>query len=145
MATRKTIKSEQHYHAARDLEKLGDQAGAVQLYQKAVKTDPLNVHAWNRQMVLYRKSKSREEEIKLIETAISEYKKEAETHRQNWLKENETKVESSRELAKVLGMLEANGMPVNDDTALEKWRTRLYLLEYRLKNSRKKKAKIRQG
>ncbi|RYE53205.1 MAG: tetratricopeptide repeat protein, partial [Sphingobacteriales bacterium] len=141
MASRKSIQSDQHYHAARDLEKSGDHAGAIKLYQKAVKTDPLNIQAWNRQMILYRKSKSREDEVRLIKTAISEYKKQTEGLQQQWLQENKAKVESSRDLAKVLGLVESNGTPLSNDTILEKWQTRLYLLGYRLKNARKKTSK----
>jgi tetratricopeptide (TPR) repeat protein len=79
MSNRKAIKSKQQSHAGLELEKSGDQKGAVKLYQKATKTDPLNEQAWNRQMILYRKSKSREEEIALIKTAIAVYKKQAAT------------------------------------------------------------------
>jgi tetratricopeptide (TPR) repeat protein len=141
MATRKIIKSKQQSEAALELEKSGDHAAAIKLYEKAAVTDPLNVQAWNRQMILYRKSRPKEDEIKLIKTAIDGYKKAAETQQQEWLNENKAKADSSRELAKVLGLLEPSGLPKSDDSTLEKWETRLYLLEYRLKNARKKKTK----
>jgi len=139
MSRRKNIKSKQQFDAALVLERSGDQTAAIKLYQKAVSTDPLNANAWNRQMVLYRKTRSKEDEVKLIKTAIAAYQKSTTNKQQEWLTANKTKAESTRELAKVLGLLNPSGLPKNDDATLEKWQTRLYLLEYRIKNARKKK------
>lgn len=138
MANRKNIKSNQLYHTALSTEKSGDIAGALKLYQKAVKTDPSNAMAWNRQMIIFRKNKSKEEEVKLIKEAIFEYQQFMAAQQEKWLQDNQEKADSSRELAKILGLLEPNGLPTKDDATIEKWETRLYLLEYRLKNARKK-------
>ena len=139
MSRRKNIQSKQQFDAALVLERSGDQTAAIKLYQKAVSTDPLNSHAWNRQMVLYRKTRSKEDEVKLIKTAIATYQKSTVSKQKEWLTANRTKAESTRELAKALGLLDSSGLPKNDNTTLEKWQTRLYLLEYRIKNARKKK------
>ncbi len=140
MSRRKQIRSKEQFAAALELEKAGDTTGALKLYQKSTATDPANSHAWNRQMILLRKEKSKEEEIKLIKLAIAEFQKSHETKQQDWLKENQAKADSTRELAQVLGLLGSTGLPKNDDTIIEKWQTRLYLLEYRIKNARKKKT-----
>lgn len=139
MLRRKQIRSKEQFAAALELEKAGDTTGALKLYQKSVNTDPTNTHAWNRQMVLFRKAKSKEQEVKLIKLAIAALQKSHETKQQDWLKENQAKADSSRELAQVLGLLEPSGLPKSEDTIIEKWQTRLYLLEYRIKNARKKK------
>jgi len=143
MAKRKNIKSKQLFDAALELEKSGNLAGAIKLYQKAVSTDPSNSQAWNRQMVLYRKSKTKADEVNLVRTAIAEYQKSIEAQQHNWLTANRTKADNTRELAQVLGLLEPNGLPRREDAILEKWQTRLYLLEYRLKNARKKKTPVK--
>jgi len=145
MSRRKQIKSKEQFDAALTLERSGDTAGATTLYQKAVKTDPSNTHAWNRQMVLYRKAKAKEDEVKLIKVAIAEYQRSIETKQQEWLSTNQDKAERTRELAKVLGMLEPTGLPKKDDSIVEKWKTRLYLLEYRIKNARKKTTSARKA
>ena len=131
------------YNAALDLEKSGDQTGAIKMYHKAVTTDAYNAHAWNRQMILYRKLKTKEDEVKLIKTAIAEYQKSIETQQQNWVQTNKAKADDTRQLAEALGLLQSNGLPLSDDTTLEKWNTRLYLLEYRIKNARKKNKLVR--
>jgi tetratricopeptide (TPR) repeat protein len=141
MAKRKNVRSNQQYDQALALERTGDQAGAIKLYQKAVTTDPLNVRAWNRLMVLFRKAKSKEDEVKLIQTAITQVKEANELAYEIWLKDHQEKANSTRELAKALGLIEENGMPTAENDLLEKWHTRLYLLEYRLKNARNKPKK----
>jgi tetratricopeptide (TPR) repeat protein len=138
MATKKNIRSKQQYDTALDLEKSSNTADAIKHYQKATTLDPTNLRAWNRLMILYRKTKSKQEEITLVKAAIEAYKKQTEADQQTWLKENQEKAESTRELAKVLGLLEPNGMPATENDMLEKWQARLYLLEYRAKNARKK-------
>ncbi|SDZ79754.1 hypothetical protein [Pedobacter hartonius] len=139
MPVKQSIKSKQQFDSALALEKSGDIQGALKLYGKSVTTDPSNSHAWNRQMILFRKIRSKEEEVKLIKTAIGEYQSAAQSRQEEWLKENRQKADSTRELASLLGMLEPSGLPKKYDKILEQWQTRLYLLEYRIKNSRKKK------
>jgi len=139
MPVKQSIKSKQQFDSALALEKSGDTQGALKLYGKSVTTDPSNSYAWNRQMILYRKSRSKEEEVKLIKTAIREYQSAAQFKQEEWLKENRQKADSTRALASLLGMLEPSGLPKKYDKILEQWQTRLYLLEYRIKNSRKKK------
>ena len=139
MSGKQNIKSKQQFDSALALEKSGDPQGALKLYGKSVTTDPSNSHAWNRQMIIYRKNKSKDEEVKLIKTAISEYQSTVQSRQEEWLKEHRQKADSTRELASLLGMLEPSGLPKKYDKILEQWQTRLYLLEYRIKNSRKKK------
>ena len=138
MAKKNNIRSKQHYGDALALEKAGDYIGAMKLYQKAIASDALNIPAWNRQMVLYRKLKTKEEEVKLIKSAIAGYQQALEVQQGEWFKANSAKANSTRALAQLLGLLEPNGLPVNKDPTLEKWQTRLYLLSYRLGNARKK-------
>ena len=141
MAERKDIRSKVQYQKAYELERAGDEAGAIKGYEKASKIDPTNIPAWNRQMILSRKSKSKLQEIGLIKTAIFQYKKSIAESHEAWLEENQEKAASSLELAKVLGLVESSGTPLSEHPILEKWETRLYLLEYRLKNARPKKTK----
>jgi len=143
MSAKKETRSKGQFAAALALERTGETSGAIKLYEKAAATDPANSHAWNRQMVLYRKTRSKEEEVNLIKMAIVEYQKAIDIKQQDWLRANQTKADSSRELANILGLLEPTGLPKKDDATVEKWQTRLYLLEYRIKNARKKKTSVK--
>ena len=140
MSRRKQIRSNEQFEAALELEKSGDTGAAMKLYQKATTTDPANQHAWNRMMILHRKTRSKEDEVKLIKLAITSYQDALHSKQEEWAKQHSEKAESTRELAQVLGLLEPTGLPKNDDTTIEKWQTRLYLLEYRIKNARKTKT-----
>lgn len=140
MARKKSIISMQHYAKALASEQAGDFDAALKFYQKAVVSDPSNIKAWNRQLILYRKLKTKAQEVKLIQTAIKQYQKSIADQHENWLKNHQQKAESSRALAKVLGLLEENGLPKTEHPIVEKWETRLYLLNYRIKNARKKKS-----
>ncbi|WP_316795357.1 hypothetical protein [Pedobacter agri] len=139
MSRTKQIRSKKHFDDAIGLERAGDIPNAIKLYQRAVTTDPTNTHAWNRQMILFRKTKTKHQEMQLIKTALSEFQKATEAKQQDWLKTNQTKADSSRELAQILGLLEPTGLPKSDGQTIEKWQTRLYLMEYRIKNARKEK------
>jgi len=143
MSRAKQIRSKKHFDDGIGLERAGDIPNAIKLYQRAVTTDPANTYAWNRQMILYRKTKTKEQEIQLIKMAISGFQKLINTKQQDWLKTNQTKADSSRELAQLLGLLEPTGLPKSGDPTIEKWQTRLYLLEYRIKNARKKKEQAK--
>lgn len=140
MFRRKQIKSKKQSAAGLELEKSGDITAAIKLYQKATVTDPTNHHAWNRLMILYRKTRSKDDEGKLINDAINNYQEAIHNKQEDWAKQNTEKAENTRELAQVLGLLEPTGLPKSDDTTIEKWQTRLYLLEYRIKNARKTKT-----
>ncbi|RZL50676.1 MAG: hypothetical protein EOP00_03210 [Pedobacter sp.] len=143
MARRKDIRSKLEYHQALKLEKTGDHNLALKLYQKSSTIDPSNIHAWNRQMILFRKYKSKSQEIALVKSAIAAYRNSIQTSHKQWLALHQEKAESTRELATVLGLIEPDGMPKTEYAILTKWETRLYLLEYRLKNSRPKKSKAK--
>ena len=140
MSRKKQLRSKEQFASALELERAGDIPGALKLYQKSTTTDPANSHSWNRQMILMRKAKSKEKEVKLIKLAITAFQQSLQSKQQDWLKKNQAKADSTRELAEVLGLLEPTGLPKSEHAVIEKWQTRLYLLEYRIKNARKKKS-----
>jgi len=53
----------------------GSFESAVSLYNEAILTDPLNEHAYNRLMLLYRKEKKYKKEAAIIKKAISVFEK----------------------------------------------------------------------
>lgn len=139
MSRKKQLRAIKLYQQALELEKSGALDQAIQYYQKATVTEPSLANAWNRLMILYRKTRTKLQEAKLIHNAITAYQKALESKQQDWLKTNQSKADDTRELADLLGMIEHTGLPKSGDTTIEKWHTRLCLLEYRIKNARKKK------
>lgn len=139
MQNKKSIRSKNDYDAARELEKSGLFDDAIKRYRKAANNDPTNVAAWNRMMLLYRKAKTKAAEANLIKSAIAAYQKSVESEQLDWLNANSSKVKDSRELAKTLGLLQPDGLPIATDPVLERWQTRLHLIIYRIGTARKKK------
>lgn len=138
MASSKKANAQHWLKQAILVEDGGELPEAIRLYAKAASADPSNIRAWQRQLVLYRKIKSRKEEIKLVNRAITSVKKARADQHEQWTKANKEKVESSRALAASLGLLEADGTPIVRDAQLERWESRLYLLQHRESVSRKK-------
>ncbi|MDQ8051945.1 MAG: hypothetical protein REI78_02915 [Pedobacter sp.] len=147
MPDRKKRKASEHLHSALVLEREKDYSGAIALYLKAVKADPSNPQGWNRLMIAYRRTKTQLQEAALIKEAIENYQTAIKSAQNDWIADNKEKIEGSRELAKVMGLLDNEGLPKNTDQTVEKWQTRLYLLEYRIRAKKKKadskKAKIK--
>ncbi|RYF26215.1 MAG: hypothetical protein EOO42_02125 [Flavobacteriales bacterium] len=141
MASKKKVAAQRWLKEATELESQGDFENALKRFQKATTSDPSNIKAWQRQFVLYRKTKSRKDEIKLVAKAIEAVKKARADAHEAWEKANLAKVESSRALATSLGLLDVNGFPKMDDRQLENWETRLYLLKHREAVARKKSPK----
>jgi tetratricopeptide (TPR) repeat protein len=141
MPIKKSVLAKANIRSAMLLEKQQDYAGAIKLLNKATLQDPANSQSWNRLMVVYRKSRTPAEEIKLIKTAISTYKKALDTGHKNYITANKKKANSTKELAQMLGLIETNGLPKRDNAFIQRWQTRLHLLEHRMK-AKTEKAKI---
>lgn len=55
---------------AREAEADGDPDAAAELYEKAIKQKPLLEHPYNRLMIIYRKAKKYDKELKVIDKAL---------------------------------------------------------------------------
>lgn len=136
MARKSTIQS--RLKAAQLLEQQGDLGAALTAYGKLTASDPLQELAWHRQMVILRKLKKTEQEHQLIGKAIASYQKAVLEMQKDWIQAHSEKVESSRALAKMLGLVDSEGLPISSSEITAKWENRRSLLAKRLKNSKSK-------
>lgn len=123
---------------AKDAESQGDAGRAITLYQQAVKNNPLEEQAWQRQMVLYRKQKDYAGELKVINLALETYITHTKKTQQEWLRQNKKVAPLFKSLAKSLGLMNSKEVMVNDDPVLDKWRHRQEWVKARLKKRQKK-------
>ena len=140
------LRTRANYQAALAMEKQGDLGGAFALYEKVVTSEPLNETAWSRLMVILRKQKKIEQELKLINRAVTTYKKATEADQKKWVQANKKKAELTKDLAKALGLLGSNGLPTLNSAILDRWQIRQNLLSQRLKNAKnkvKQKTKVK--
>ncbi|PSL34994.1 tetratricopeptide repeat protein [Chitinophaga ginsengisoli] len=138
MAQGKNTSNRQLLVKAKDAESQGDAEGAIMLYQQAVKNNPREEQAWQRLMVLYRKKKDYEGELKVINLAFKTYETHTLKTQQEWLRQNKKVATLFKSLAKSLGLMNSKDVMVNDDPVLDKWRHRKEWVTARLKKRPKK-------
>jgi tetratricopeptide (TPR) repeat protein len=123
---------------AKEAESQGDNDRAVTLYQQAVKNDPLEEQAWQRLMVLHRKQKDYNGELKIINLALKAYETHSREVQQQWLQKNKKAAPLIKSLAKSLGLMNSNGVMIDHNPILDKWIHRKEWVKARLKKRAKK-------
>src|SRR6185295_17816396 len=95
---------------AGEAEAAEDYTSAIELYNKAIKTDPLNVYAYDRLMKIFRLSKNYKKELAIINSGIRAY--------EEFYKKLKTKSKKVRELSqklnKSIGLVNKKGHNLYD-------------------------------
>ncbi|CAM3449150.1 hypothetical protein [Sphingobacterium prati] len=118
---------------ARSLESEGSTEEAIKDYRAIITKDKLNVDAYNRLMVLFRKLKDYKKEHQIIKKALLAFENEIKENQREWKKTNRKSADLSENLAKALGLLDNLGDPIYDDPQMMTWRKRLRVVEQKLK------------
>ena len=101
-------------------------------YNIILDKDSLNVTAYNRLMIIFRKQKEFRKELNIINHAIKSFEHDAKSAMQD-RKLNSKITSLSKSLAKSLGLLTKSGLPVfiNDD--VERWLKRREIVKKKLR------------
>jgi hypothetical protein len=102
---------------------------AEKLYLETIRKHPLEVGAYNRLMIIYRKQKAIEKEQKIILQAIKAYEEDIKTTQTTWVKSNRKAARLSKQLVQSLGLSDKRGMPINEPPQIKTWRRRLVNLK----------------
>jgi len=105
---------------------------AEKLYKKAMKQSPLNETAYNRLMIIYRKQKNFEEELKIINKGIDVFT----NHYAKRLnkKNNNAQIKAlSASLMKKVGLADKKGNALYDPEPVSTWKKRKLLVQKKLK------------
>jgi hypothetical protein len=121
---------------ARQLEKEGKSADALKIYRALARRKPLNADAYSRMMVILRKQKKYEAELETIQQAIAAAEKAIASNQEAFDDKDRDSAALSRKLAKSLGLLNEEGLPVYEEPQLRAWRKREAVVEKRLENRR---------
>ncbi|KAA2240283.1 hypothetical protein F0L74_29400 [Chitinophaga agrisoli] len=108
---------------------------AAGYYTKVITADPLNTHAYNRLMIIFRKQKEYRKELTVINKAIKTYEDSMRQEQQAWLKNNRKMARLSKALAHSLGLIDPKGKPLHEDRMVSTWRKRRELVTQKLKRS----------
>jgi tetratricopeptide (TPR) repeat protein len=128
----KVIEAER-METAKALEAGEDYMQAIKAYRTILSRNPVHIAAATRLLVLLRKSKDLNAEIKLLKELIRSKKEDLKTRHQNWVTKHREISEASKPLAHMLGLLDAKGQPEQADEQTIKWQARQLALEKRLK------------
>ena len=114
------------------LEAEGDLKEAEKHYNIVLDKDSLNVTAYNRLMIIFRKQKEYRKELGTINKAIKSYEADAKSSIQE-RKLNSKIATLSRSLAKSLGLLTKSGIPVYINEDVDRWIKRREIVKKKLK------------
>ena len=140
MATIKKSKNEL-LKEARLQELDGKPEDAIKSYNQVISKDPLQVGAYNRLMILYRKLKDYKKELAVIKQAIAAYEKDIKKDQLSWKKANTKSAKLSLSLAKSMGLLNDKGLPVYEDPQILTWRKRQETVQKKIKTPSKPQKK----
>ena len=105
---------------AAEAEAAEDYTSAIELYNKAIKTDPLNVYAYDRLMKIFRLSKNYKKELAIINSGIRAY--------EEFYKKLKTKSKKVRDLSqklnKSIGLVDKKGDNLYDPEPIAGWKKR---------------------
>ncbi|MFC3198051.1 hypothetical protein ACFOET_10565 [Parapedobacter deserti] len=109
---------------ARSWEKAGKNADALKLYRGSARGKHLNAEAYNRMMIILRKQKKYDAELKVIRQATTAVERAISTGQQAIGDKDQESAALSRKLAASLGLLNDKGLPVYEEPQLVAWRKR---------------------
>ncbi|RQP18891.1 MAG: hypothetical protein EAS52_04040 [Parapedobacter sp.] len=117
---------------ARKLEPAGNYADALKAYRALTRGRHLNAEAFSRMMVILRKQKKYAAELEVIQQAIAAAESAIASDQQVIDTHDRESAALSRKLAKSLGLLTDEGLPVYEEPQLAAWRKREATVEKRL-------------
>ena len=103
---------------------------AIELYNKVIKTDDLNIYAYDRLMKIFRQLKNYKKELAVINSGIKAY----ERFYKSKLKTRSNKVrEISQKLNKSFGLTDKQGNSVYNPEPIARWKKRKINVEKKMK------------
>jgi hypothetical protein len=115
---------------AQDAEKSKDSRTAVELYNSVLKTDDLNVNAYDRLMKIYRQLKEYKKELMIINKGIKAYEKLYKSERKTRSKKIN---DISQKLNRSFGLIDKKGNNIYDPEPIGRWKKRKLNVEKKVK------------
>lgn len=117
---------------AKELEEQGELEKAAAAFEKEIKQNPLNEYAYDRLMIIYRKTKEYKKEKAVIVAGLKAFQQ---------LYKGTTKLPASKKiislsnaLLKATGLADKKGKPLYEKEPLERWNKRMQVVVKKLKN-----------
>ena len=117
---------------ARQAEESNELEKAAKIYERALKSEPLEEQPYNRLMVIYRKLTWYEEELKIIKKGIAAFEELYQKKSEKLLGKNQSAARLSNALAKSLGQKGRNVEATYYPQPIPKWMKRQKVVEKKL-------------
>jgi tetratricopeptide (TPR) repeat protein len=125
-STRELRTANEWLEKARDFENSDELDDAAAAYEKVVQITPLNEIAYNRLMIIYRKTKQYKKELTIIKKGLRAF---SEQHKGN-TRVRGTKINNlSKALLKATGLSDKKGRPLYEPEPIGRWNTRKKVVE----------------
>ena len=106
---------------AEEAEASKNYAIALELYKKVIKTDKLNVYAYDRLMKIFRQLKDYKKELAIIDSGIKAYEQLYKTKSKT---KSEKVSEISQKLNRSFGLTDKKGNNIYDPEPIARWKTK---------------------
>lgn len=117
---------------AKEAEQDQDLDKAAKIYERAQKLEPQEELPYNRLMIIYRKQKQYENELKVIEKGISAFEKMYEKRTKKILNRRPQATRLSNALIKSLGLKDKKGNAIFKPEPIAKWMKRKQMVEKKI-------------
>lgn len=106
---------------------------AAEIYEQILKEDNLEVEAYDRLMIVYRKLKDYKNELTVVDRGIKAY----EDFYNSKTSKSKKVIDISNKLAKSMGLVDKKGNTTYNPEPIRKWKKRRLVIEKRLKPTKK--------
>lgn len=112
-----------------------DASAAIELYQLILKIDPLQTHAYDRLMVMYRQERNYKKELSVINSGITTFEK---FYKEQSGKPSKKISEISEKLNKAFQLVDKKGNSLYSPEPLSRWQKRKETVEKKMEKVKKK-------
>jgi tetratricopeptide (TPR) repeat protein len=119
---------------AKEAEEAQEFEQAAEIYEQVLKKDALEVEAYDRLTIVFRKLKEYEKELAVIDRGIAAF----EDHYKSKGSPSNKVIEISNKLAKSFGLVDKKGNSTYDPEPIGKWKKRRLVVEKKMKPKKKK-------
>lgn len=112
-----------------------DPSAAIELYQLILKIDPLQTHAYDRLMVIYRQERNYKKELSVINSGITTFEK---FYKEQSGKPSKKISEISEKLNKAFQLVDKKGNSLYSPEPISRWQKRKETVEKKMEKAKKK-------
>jgi hypothetical protein len=112
-----------------------DPSSAIEIYNGILKTDPLQIRAYDRLMIIYRQGKNYKKELSVINSGIKTFEK---FYKEQSAKRSKKISEISEKLNKAFHLVDKKGNALYNPEPIDRWQRRRETVEKKMEKAQPK-------